>query len=424
MSKNQNSVKSDSSVKRVNLNKTCFDGGDPAAWYIFLPRFMAELNSKKALELVEYENIPGALDEQGVPVETPMGFARPCPVGEEDARIQSLIDSQIEAVNANTEANIAVIENIPANQMNAAARNLEFARIRMKANDEIMKINNSRPNLVKDLENSIALFEKREEAFNQKVADAVKVFYSMLCTGPLAVAEPFLKMGQPRAAFHALNVYYKAGVGGQQVSSTVMQQLQSYRVDPKEGSLSEHMANIKNLALVWEGGGINPPLNETFLMQCFLNSLSQHTDQYKDEVKYIMMNNLNWEAAKLKLQERESVLVAERSQPPKKRFKEGRGDDIHSLLTFFNKVSKSLKRSGANPAEALAAAAGGSPQKKAVPTCAKCGKRGHETIDCWMDKTCPKCSKKGHIEKFCPDVTGKPFGSPSKKPVKVTSLLK
>lgn len=424
----KNTAKSDSSVKRINVQKSCFDGGDAVTFYIWIPRFLAELNSKKALDLVAYEGIPGALDADGAPVETPMGFARPCPVGEEEAYVQAQIDSQIAAVNATVEANIAVIQGIPANQMNAAARNLETARITMKANDEIMKINNSRSSINKDLENSIALFEKREEAFNQKVADAVKVFYSMLCSGPLAVVEPFLKEGRPRAAFHALNVYYKAGIGGQQISSLVMTKLQNYRVDLKEGSLSEHMSAIKNLAHVWEGGGINQPLDETFLMNGFLESLGNHSDQFKDEVKHIRMNNLTWEQAKLKLQERESILVAERSSSKKQHPKEVKMDNIHSLLTSaLTKVVKSLKRpreTAAAAASEVAAASGGSPQKKTQPTCTKCGKRGHEAGSCWSDMTCPKCRAKGHIEKFCPVITGKPFGSPAKaNPFKVTSLL-
>lgn len=372
---------------------------------------------------MEYENIPGALNADGEPVETVLGYVRPCAVGEEEAWVQDHLDSQIAAVNRNAEANIAVIQGIPANQLGAAQRNLEIAKITMNANDAVMKINNSRASAMKDLENSIVIFEKREEAFNQKVADAIKVFYSMLCTGPLAVAEPFLKTGRPRAAFHALNVYYNAGVGGQQVSSTIMTQLQKYHLDFNAGSLSEHMSAMKNLAVIWEGGGINPPLPEPFLMQCFLDALTRSTDLFKDEVNFIKQNNLPWEQAKLKLQERETVLVAERSTS-KAKIKERKVDDIHSLLTFLTKTAKSLKRSAgqSSSTDVAAAASGESPQKRVLPHCAKCGKRGHAAETCWSDMQCPKC-KAGHIEKFCPEITGKPFGSP-KKPVKVTSLLK
>ncbi|XP_021758519.1 uncharacterized protein LOC110723471 [Chenopodium quinoa] len=40
--------------------------------------------------------------------------------------------------------------------------------------------------------------------------------------------------------------------------------------------------------------------------------------------------------------------------------------------------------------------------------CGKCKKIGHETSNCWSDKTCNYCKKKGHIESKCYDLHGRP----------------
>jgi hypothetical protein len=114
------------------------------------------------------------------------------------------------------------------------------------------------------------------------------------------------------------------------------------------------------------------------------------------------------------------VSHSSRSHSKSERF-DGLPKEIHSLLC--KEIRKILKRPGDHDQTAAVASPGGSPQKKAVPTCASCGKRGHRTDDCWKDVTCPICQKKGHIAKFCSEVTGKQFGNSSDK-VSLVNLLK
>ena len=414
----KNSNKSES--RKINLSKCCFEGGTSLNWNVFKPRLFAEMKSKQAFDYVAV-TIPGAVDDQGNPIEKVPDFHRPCATGDEGAYVQAQLDSQIQAINDTLAANTEIINH--SAQMNANAKGSAITQMQVKANDDITKINNSRGSVIKDLETSIALYEKRLDNFDQRKADAIKVFYTMLGTGPMSIAEPHLRNGNPRAAFVALDTHYNAGVGGQQAASTIMTQLQGFSVDLDVGSLSEHMNALKNLAVEWEGGGLNPPLPPAYLLLTFLVAVERYTSEYKDEVQFIRQNSLTWDAAMLKLQEREAALTVEKAASPKKkgnRKSDGSRDEIHSLLTKI--VKKHLSKVRSATESASAAESHESPKKKVVPVCGKCKKRGHTTEQCWVDMICPQCNQKGHIPKFCPEITGKSFGSP-KKPVKVSELL-
>lgn len=413
--------------RKVNLNKCCFEGGTSLNWNVFKPRLFAELKSKQAFDYVGV-TAPGAIDEAGNPVERVPDFQRPCPAGEELNHVQAQLDSQINAVRETLVRNTDLINAIPAAQLNAAGKAQEILKATVKANDEITKINNSRGSVSKDLESSIALFEKRLENFEQRKADAIKTFYAMLGTGPLSIAEGHLRNGCPRAAFVALDTHFNAGVGGQQAAALVMTQLQNFTVDLEQGSLAEHAIALQQLADEWRAGDLNQPLSETFLLLSFLAAVERSTDAFKNEILYIRQNNLTWEMAMLKLQEKEATLTVEKSlganrkKGIKGKLQDGSKNEIHSLLTKLVKKHVAKVRSGKTATGTVAAAAE-SPQKKSLPTCSKCGKRGHSAETCWSDLTCPQCKKKGHIPKFCPEITGKVLGSP-KKPVNVSELLK
>lgn len=413
--------KLESPVGKKASQKVTFEGGTSLNWNLFKPRFFAELKAKQAFDFIDLA-IPGAMSEDGTPIEMSLAFTRPCPKGEEVDHVQSLIDQQIGAVNATLQANTDLLNALPAAQLSAAQKGLEVTKLQIKTNDEVVKITNSRSSLQKDLENSIIQFEKREETFNQHKADCIKTFYNMLGAGPLSVAEAYLRDGKPRAAYLALDTHYNAGVGGQEAASLIMTQMLNFPIDLSTASVSEHMTMMEHLAVEFEGGGINPPLPHHFLTHAFLTALNEATTLFEDEVLFIKQNSLPWETAKLKLQEKESKLLvngglsnASRKQMNKSR--NGSTDkEIHSLIC--REVRKVLKR----PAESVAVA-GENPTKKQVPVCTKCGKRGHSTEQCWSDIICTTCNKKGHIPKFCPEVTGKALAASPKKLVKVSDLM-
>lgn len=406
---------------RINLQKVCFSGGTSLTWSMHKPKFFAELKTKHAQEFVDL-TLPGALAADGSPVELVLGTVRPCPVGEEEAHVQAIIDQQVASVNANLATNVALLNAIPANQMNAGAKAVEITKLQIKTNDEIVKINNTRNSIMKDLEASILQFEKREETFQQRLADCIKTFYNMLGAGPLSIAEPHLRLARPRAAFHALDTHYNAGVGGQEAASNIMSQMQSFPIDLSSATLSEHISMMEALAIEYEGGGINHPLASSFIMHCFMQALGT-SPVFEDVVKFIKDHNLTWEAAKLKLQEKEANLLVQNGLAKAKKQHHGGGRDGSLSKEIHSLICKEIRRVAKRPLETeTAAAAGASPQKKSVPTCTKCKKRGHSAEQCWSEIVCSTCGVKGHIPKFCPTVTGKPLGASPKKLIKVRTL--
>jgi hypothetical protein len=409
---------------KVNLDKVIFSGGSSLNWNIAKPRILAALNTKQAIDFVDV-SVPGALDENGDAVEKIPDFHRPCAVGAEEALIQSRLDSQILAILDNLAVNTELINGAPNAQLNAGAKALKVMEAQVKANDETTRILNTRGAIARELESSITTFEKRRENFDLRRAEAIHVFYNTLGTAPLSIAEPFLKECRPRAAFVALDRHYNAGIGGQQAAKTIMAQVTGFSVDLDNGTLSEHMHALKFLAAEWEGGGINTPLGDTFLLEIFIGAVEKSLHQFKDECKFIRQQNLTWDAAMLKLQEREATLmVAKGLNSPSRKRNRPEADDLRALVSKLVKQQvKMTNRADGVAASVVQAAAVTSPQKKSLPKCGKCKKVGHTSENCWRDLICTSCNEKGHIPKFCPKVTGKPLGSP-KKTVRVADMLK
>lgn len=383
----------------VDLKTHVFVGGTSLNWSLFYARLKAALNAKQAGEFI---NLSGAVAADGTVSELSFGLERPCAVGQEDAYVQDLINQQIETINAALLSNITMYDGL---QMNAGAKAVKIVELRAKANNDNAKIQNDRRVIRHDLGTSIARFEEQEKEFLQRRADCVKIFYQMLGAGPLSIAEPFLSVGRPRAAFAALNSHYSAGVGGQQAASAIMKQMQNFPIDLSMATLSEHMALMERLNAEFEGGGINRSLPPAFIMHNFLEALSRATDLFNDEILFITQNNTTWEAAKLKLKERESHLLAkgiDLTEPPGTADQfDGDGLPRHLYDLVSDEVRSTLKRRGESS---------GNRKKKLLPTCAECGKRGHDTEHCWSQVTCPVCGDIGHITKYCPLVKGKPFG--------------
>ncbi len=402
--------------------KLMFEGGTSLEWNMFKPRLFAELRAKQAFEFIDL-TIPGAIDADGLTVERIPDFGRPCPVGGEAAHVQAELDIQIQVVNNSTAASTALWMGAV---MPVAARNVEIAKIQVQANHDIARIENTRGSIVKTLDDSVARYEKRQENFDLRKAEAVNVFYSMLGSGPLAIAEGYLRDGRPRAAFRALDVHFSAGVGGQIAAATILSQIQNYTVDLSAGSMNEHMIDIQRLAHEYEGGGLNNALGVNFLLHIFLASLEKGTDQFKDEILFIRHNNLSWEAAALKLQEREANLTVEKRIGSSKG-KSGKvqaldTEQLYSMLTKLVKRPRGKRARSEKVAAATVAAAQEGPKKRALQTCSTCNKPGHTSDMCWSNMICPQCKQKGHILRRCPEMTGKSSYT-SKKPFKVSELL-
>jgi hypothetical protein len=410
------------SSPKVNLEKVIFSGGSSLSWNMAKPRILAALNTKQAIDFVDV-SVPGALDANGDAVEKIPDFTRPCAIGTEAAFVQARLDSQIQAVLDNLAANTDLINGVPNAQLNAGAKLLKIMEAQAKANDKTTDIQNTRGAVVRELESSIAIWEKRNENFELRRAEAIHVFYNTLGAAPLSIAEPLLKERRPRAAFVALDRHYNAGVGGQQAAKVILSQVNGFAVDLGDGTLSEHMHALKFLAAEWEGGGINPPLGDTFLLEIFLDAVEKASHLYKDECKFIRQQNLTWDAAMLKLQEREATLTVAKGLSPNRKRNRSDADDLRVLVSKAVKQQFSkLNRHPGATANVVETAAAVSPQKKTLPTCKKCKKKGHVTENCWRDLICPTCKEKGHIPKFCPITTGKPLGSP-KKTVRVADML-
>ena len=410
------------SSPKVNLEKVIFSGGSSLSWNMAKPRILAALNTKQAIDFVDI-TVPGALDANGNAVEKVPDFTRPCAVGAEAAFVQGRLDSLVQGILDNLAVNTGLINDVPNAQLNAGGKLLKIMEARVKANDKTTEIHNTRGGITRELEASIALYEKRQENFDLRRAEAIHVFYNTLGAAPLSIAEPLLKERRPRAAFVALDRHYNAGVGGQQAAKVILSQVSGFAVDLADGTLSEHMHALKFLAVEWEGGGINPPLGDTFLLEIFLDAVEKASHLYKDECKFIRQQNLTWDAAMLKLQEREAQLTVAKGIAPSRKRTRAEGDDLRALVSeavnhLFNKRNRQ-PGVAANVAETVAVA---SPQTKSLPVCGKCKKKGHVRENCWRDLICPTCKEKGHIPKFCPVNTGKPLGSP-KKTVRVADRL-
>jgi hypothetical protein len=348
-----------------------------------------------------------------------------------DVIVAGILQGRIDDRNELAQFQLDQLVALPLAAMNAHARLIRTMDIRNAQATDVLKIEESRQQVQKDLLTMLQRWESMSKDHAKKQAGALRVYTKCLGPEPLAHISDEIDAGHIRAAWIKLNRRYNVTVGGHANVQGILQQLNEAYFNPAGDSIIEHIHDMKMMALQTREAGVGAGIEDAMLLQFILRSVEKSRDKdFLADVEFI-----NRHIPPLTLAEAEGVFQRTQSRKDAQEMlahasrKLGKKDKRAHLAEVQAAISL-LEKEKTNKKKKTGAAAPATPDPKKWLTreekdalyCPKCKGYGHFERNCFSDKTCRECKAVGHIEKFCPKLTGKPV--PVAKKVIVADLWK
>ncbi len=392
MGKDNKKVKvNDSKISKPRNSGNKFNGGTGLEFNVFVPKFMAYMESLCCKELIEGEG-----------PENYFSAPRPCPEGEEEFFVQNNVENQKAAITAACKLNVMIVRR---STMSLAEKEKKNVDLKVNMRNELTRVVNSQVNATQSLNAQIANWEKQREVFLKKKGACIQAFYECFGSAPLATCAKFLKKGEVRAAWNCLLESYNSGVGGQQNIANIMKMLNNFNF-AGYGSISEGVEAIRDLSDQFSKGGNSHGIPDELLLEMFLGGIEKSGNHsFDDIISDIRKESPTFEKAMQLFYEREStMLVKKQSDASFKNDSKSEtpsSEDLYSMICMLanGKFKKFGKKSGKEVAKSAADPKTG---KQSVLMCTACNKQGHTADRCWSKQTCNTCKQIGHIARFCP----------------------
>lgn len=374
-------------VERVRTSAK-FDSVRQIDFRLWKPGFLSKAATNECLKFFEAKE------------ELTFVECRPCAVGEEETFVDEQLNTQMERLRKTFKKNCLLLDDNA--KVSLAKKASVKMNLEMELNKEIDRIANTRDRVLKDLETSIVIFEKKERVFQVGQAAAVNLLFENLGPNCLDCIKAELVEVKPLAAWKKLEARFDSGKGGSANTSNILDEMRNFVIEKKNGSIIAGIHYLKSLASEYNAAG-SAPLDKNLVFTFLLDAIERGgMEEFKE-----LVHDAKKPGATITLEVLEEYVAIiesrEAYQQPKDKKDSSKSstfqnalknlESAEQLMSLLAKVTHAKRKKGKTSTPA--------PFALTVSVCTVCNRKGHTKDTCWKNHTCTICKKKGHHERVC-----------------------